>query len=195
MNKILPATQKNPNPQGKGSVAVLQDWAATRPSLVGHKPPAQILRDYLLSALVLAAKFRFRPVPGKRYYLYCDSQQWILSMIGPAEWVNHRPGEFVGSCCLQSDATWKVDFGELRQDGAPMRRLAQFVDGFTSELSSRQSLLDDLPFFERQLPYYQRMLATGLASSLQRSITDTGAEAVAQALPSLTPMRLRFAHE
>jgi len=190
MNQMLPLTQKNPNPQGKGSVALLQDWEATRPTLLRHKSPTQILRDYLLSALVLAAKFRFRPVPGKRYYLYCDSQQWSLSMIGPEEWVHDRPREFVGSCRLQTDATWQMDFGKLRQDGLPMRRLAQFIDGFTSELSSRQSLLDDLPFFESQLPYYQRMLATGLASSLQRSIADTGAEAVAQALPALTPIRL-----
>ena len=190
MNQLLPPSQKNPNPQGKGNVTLLQDWEATRPGSLRHKAPVQILRDYLVSALVLAAKFRFRPVPGKRYYLYCDSQEWTLSMIGPEEWVRQRPGEFVARCRLRTDATWQVDFDKLRQDGLPMRRLAQFVDGFSSELSSRHSVLDDLPFYERQLPYYQRMLATGLASSLQHSIVGAGADAVAQALPALTPIRL-----
>jgi hypothetical protein len=183
----------NPNPQGKGCVPLLQDWEASRPGVLKQKTPLQIIRDYLLSALVLAAQFRFRPVPGQCYYLYCDRQQWHLSLIGPHEWGKRKPGEFVGSCRLQPDMTWRVDFDNLREGGLPARRIAAFVDGFTSDLSTRRSLLEGLPFYEQQLPYYQRMLATGLAASLHHSITDTGADAVALALPTLTARRLRLA--
>ncbi len=50
--------------------------------------------------------------------------------------------------------------------------------------------MDELPFYVRGLPYYQRMLATGLAVSLQHSISETGTAALTQALPTLLPSRL-----
>jgi ubiquinone/menaquinone biosynthesis C-methylase UbiE len=64
MNQLIPRTQKNPNPQGKGNVTVLQDWDALRPRSLERKSANNILTDYCLSALVLAAKFQFRPVQG-----------------------------------------------------------------------------------------------------------------------------------
>ncbi len=190
MTNIPQLPDHNPNPQGKGCVPLLQDWQANRPGMLRPKTPLQIIRDYLLSALVLAANFRFRPVPGQYYYLYCDAQQWHLSLIGPGEWGERKPGEFVGSCRLQTDMTWHIEFDNLREGSLPARRITEFIDGFTSDLSSRRSLLAGLPFYEKQLPYYRRMLATGLAASLQHSITDTGADAVALALPQLTAHQL-----
>ena len=190
MHTLIPSTQKNPNPQGKGCVPVLQDWHALRPRLPERKQAQDILTDYCLSALVLAAQFRFRPVPGKPYYLYSDEQQWSLSLIGPQEWGDAMPGEFVANACLRTDITWQLEFCQLPADSPVTRRLEGFVDGFTNTLTHQESVLDELPFYVRGLPYYQRMLATGLAASLQHSISETGVVALTQALPTLLPSRL-----
>ena len=190
MIELIPRTKKNPNPQGKGCVAVMQDWALVRPRVPQQKSPADILRDYCLSALVLSAKFRIRPVLGIPYYLYCGEQDWSLSLIGPQEWGLGMPGEFVANCCLQVDMTWHLEFGELQEHSLVPERLQRFVDGFSASISCGDSLVEGLPFYVEELPYYQRMLATGLAVSLKHSIAETGATAVAEKLPALTLARL-----
>lgn len=187
MDNLIPNTHKNPNPQGKGCVPVLQDWGALRPRLPEKKSAKDILTDYCLSALVLAAKFRFRPVPGKPYFLYSDEQEWSLSLIEPQEWGDAMPGEFVAKCCLRADMTWQLDFCQ-RPTGSPVsRRLEDFVGGFANTLARQESVMGELPFYVSNLPYYQRMLATGLAVSLQHSISETGTVALEQALPTLLP--------
>ena len=170
MSQLIPVSQKNPNPQGKGCVAVLQDWAVMCPQRPERKIGSEVLRDYCLSALVVAAKFRFRPVRGKAYYLYSDEQDWTLSLIGPQEWGAGAPGQFVADCRLQADMTWQLEFSELAPDSPVLRRLECFVDGFSTTISRQESLVEGLPFYVRTLPYYQRMLATGLAVSLQHSL-------------------------
>jgi hypothetical protein len=185
MSKINLSTQKAPNPQGKGCVPVLQDWGVVRPQLPTKKSGKDILTDYCLSALVLGAKFRFRPVLGKTYYLYGREQEWSLSLIGPHEWGDCVPGEFVANCRLRSDMTWQVEFCELQAESPVFRQLEEFVDNFASILATQESVTDELPFYIGELPYYQRMLATGLAVSLQYSIRETGVAAVAQGLPNL----------
>jgi len=47
-------------------------------------------------------------------------------------------------------------------------------------------LLDELTFYARELPYFQRILATGLAGSLQHSISEVGADRLRQSLPLLS---------
>jgi hypothetical protein len=185
MSQLIQRAQNNPNPQGKGCVPVLQDWAALRPQVPAPKAPADILRDYCLSALVLAARFRFRPVPGKPYYLYCGEQDWSLSLIAPQEWGRAMPGEFVAECCLQADMTWRLEFGSLLADSAAGMRLQRFVEGFSGTLASQGSLVEGLPFYVRTLPYYQRMLATGLAVSLHHSIGEVDPAALAGTVPVL----------
>jgi hypothetical protein len=187
MTQLIPRTQKNPNPQGKGSVPVLQDWAALRPQLPASKSPGDILRDYCLSALVLAAKFRFRPVLGKLYFLYGDERNWTLSLVEPEKWGSAMPGEFVANCRLQADMTWHLELASLHPGSAVLRRLERFIDGFADTISSQDSLIDGLPFYVRSLPYYPRLLATGLAVSLQHSISLTGPDALAKAM---APSRL-----
>jgi hypothetical protein len=187
MSKLIPREQKNPNPQGKGCVTVLQDWNALRPQLSEKKSGEKILTDYCLSALVLGAKFRFRPVPGQLYYLYGNEQEWSLSLIAPQEWGDTMPGEFVADCRLQYDMTWKLQFCRLPADSPALRRLEFFVESFTHTLASQESVIDELPFYVGALPYYQRMLATGLAASLHHSIEQTGQAALTQALPKLLP--------
>ena len=100
------------------------------------------------------------------------------------------PGEFVANCCLQVDMTWHLEFGELQEHSLVPERLQRFVDGFSASISCGDSLVEGLPFYVEELPYYQRMLATGLAVSLKHSIAETGATAVAEKLPALTLARL-----
>jgi hypothetical protein len=41
-------------------------------------------------------------------------------------------------------------------------------------LAEQESIREQLPFYVRSLPYYQRLLAAALASSLDRSLPATG---------------------
>jgi hypothetical protein len=189
MSDVKTDSPKNPNPQGKGNVPMLADWDALRPQLPARKSPTNILRDYCLSALVLAAQFSFRPVLGKTYYLYHDQRQWKLSLVAPTEWGEHMPGQFVAACELQTDMTWSLDFAELERDSATAEALLRFVDGFTDTLATQHDLVADLPFYSSTLPYYQRMLATGLSVSLSHSIGKTSPAALQQARTALLPLR------
>ncbi len=164
---------------------VLQDWGSVQPALVKPKKPAEILRDYCLSALVLAAEFRFKPVPGQRYYLYSADPSWRLSLVGPGEWGASAPGDFVAGCQLRSDMTWQLDFHHFDDDSPVLKRLQQFVDGFSQNLSTQTSLVAELPFYVAEMPYFQRMLATGLSVSLRQSILQTGHARLTDALPEL----------
>lgn len=164
--------KKNPNPQGKGLVPVLHDWSATRPAGSTRKNAAQFLRDYCISSLVLAAHFKFRPVVGRTYYLYAGATQWTLSLIGPGEWHHATPGDFLAPCRLRPDMTWELD-SKAFSDVSAVASLQRFVEGFVDTIRGQESIGAGLPFYVGHLPYYQRMLATGLAGSLASSGADT----------------------
>ena len=80
-------------------------------------------------------------------------------------------------------------------------RCVQYPDGdsmvkvgirrFVDALSAQESIASQLPFYVSGLPYYQRLLATALASSLQRSLPRTGDDM--QALLKDLPERLTIA--
>lgn len=165
----------NPNPQGKGLVPVLEAWASVQPSAVEPKAAPRLLSDYLVSLLVLSAEFAFKPVPGKPYYLYWRDGEWRLSLIGPKEWGRAQPGECLGECQLGFDMTWHLVRHEVKE---PSAALAQAVEGFVAQFSetiaSADVLEETLPFYVRQLPFYRRLLATGLAASLQHSMRGSG---------------------
>lgn len=163
----------NPNPQGKGLVPVLGDWRAARPVGSTRKTAAQFLRDYCISSLVLAARFKFRPVVGQTYFLYAGDTHWTLSLIGPGEWHERPPGRFLAPCRLRPDMTWELDSGRL-QDASAIASFQRFVEGFVTALQGQDSIAGELPYYVDHLPYYQRMLATGLARSLASSGADAG---------------------
>jgi len=152
-------------------VPVLADWDATRPGAPRAKEPADVLRDWFTSVLVLSANFRFRPARGQRYYLYCRQGEWSLSLIGPREWSGRAPGACLGRCELQGDMTWTL---EPREDLADQPELLREVDerlrSFLESLDGDASLEEALPGYRRDLPYFQRMLATGLGASLRGSV-------------------------
>ena len=170
---LIPPTQKNPNPQGKGLVPVLRDWAMLRPQVQGHKDVSAFLRDYCLSSLVLAAEFRFKPVPGQAYFLYACDEGWKLSLIGPDEWGERSIGDCLGRCELRTDMTWDVLPAEsLHDDSKALAQAQEFVRGFVQALQAQESIADHLPYYVESLPYYQRMLATALSSSLNQTLPE-----------------------
>jgi hypothetical protein len=174
MNKSPVTLQKNPNPQGKGVVPVLRDWGTVQPVALGPKSPADFLRDYCISSLVLAAHFRFKPVVGRRYFLYGNAQGWSLSLIAPEEWGQRKVGEFVASCRLRPDMTWDMDTSRLEEHSPAVTMVRTFIRGFIDTLGGQDCITTHLPFYIAGLPYYQRLLATALASSLQRTLPATG---------------------
>lgn len=165
----------NPNPQGKGLVPVLDAWQSVQPAAITSKSAPRLLGDYLVSLLVLSAEFSFKPVPGKPYYLYWREGDWLLSLISPAEWGLRLPGECLGECQLGFDMTWHL----IPQQGSVFsaelqRAIEQFTAIFGEHLASADALEDTLPFYVRQLPFYRRLFATGLAISLKKSMQASG---------------------
>jgi hypothetical protein len=161
-----------PNPQGKGQVGFLLDWAYSSPRAVVAKRAPQLLADYFTSLLVLSAAFKFKPVFGKDYYLYVDGDGWSLSLISPDEWNDDaRRRAWVGKCVLHADSTWSITpSGNIGRQGRVAEALSKFYDGFIDKLRSQRVLEDGLPFYEAGLPYYQRLFASALSRSLKGSL-------------------------
>jgi hypothetical protein len=163
------------NPQGKGLVPILEDWQGAQPSVVRRRTPREVMRDYMVSSLVVAAEIRFKPRPGVDYFLYLADRQWRLSLISPDEWGGRQPGLCLGSCVLQTDMTWHLQpaagVGECPE---LVEGLEVFQSGFFAWLDRDGALEDHLPFHVRQLPYYRRLLAAGMAASLKHSLERSG---------------------
>lgn len=165
----------NPNPQGKGLVPVLDAWQSVQPAGVAPKSAPRLLGDYLVSLLVLSAEFSFKPVPGKPYYLYWREGDWQLSLISPVQWGQRLPGECLGECQLGFDMTWQLTPQHEPVFSTELQRaIEQFTANFGEHLASAEALEDTLPFYVRHLPFYRRILATGLAISLKNSIQASG---------------------
>jgi hypothetical protein len=163
------------NPQGKGLVPVLDAWRSTRPAQVTAKTPRQVLADYFTTLLVLSAEFGFKPVVGTPYHLYLRAGRWRLSLVSPAEWRERAPGPCLGVCTLQVDMTWALELApEASGNPELMDALESFREGFISLLDSDATLEASLPFYVRDLPYYQRLLASGMASSLRQTLEIAG---------------------
>lgn len=163
------------NPQGKGLVPALEQWRSTQPAQVRARTPQQVLGDYFITLLVLSAEFRFKPAPGVDYFLYYSESQWQLSLIGPEEWGQRTPGTCLGRCELLSDMTWTLELmANLEEEPELLATLEGFQEGFAALLDRDGSLEDSLPFYVRDLPYYRRLLAAGLANSLKQSLVLSG---------------------
>jgi len=139
------------------------------------KDARTLMNDYAISLLVLSAQFRFKPVVGNVYYLYRAEGEWRLSLIAPWEWTDTRYGSYIGRCCLRTDMTWKLTPAEdLSCHRDLVADLAGFFRNFADSLTSQDTLESGLPFYVPHLPFYQRLLATGLASSIKRTAQISG---------------------
>lgn len=165
---------KKPNPQGKGVVPVLADWESVQPAEFRARSAQDFLRDYCLSSLVLAADFKFKPVPGQSYYLYLTQKGWNLSLVAPEEWQECRSDRFLGTCSLRSDMTWKVDVAQLSDDSPVTNSARDFVCAFIQTLTEQSTITEHLPVYARELPYYRRMLAAAMSKSLKQSLPPGG---------------------
>jgi hypothetical protein len=67
--------------------------------------------------------------------------------------------------------TWSIELAEaLHQHSELIEDLHQFHQHFQATNNDEESLETHLPFFVEQLPFYRRLAATALSSSLSRSI-------------------------
>ena len=179
------------NPQGKGSLPVLQHLQSVAPAVCTAKSPQQVLDDYFVGALILSADFHFKPSVNGTYYLYYDQSRWSLSLVGPQEWGrSNKLRAYVGRCTLRPDMTWQCETtSDVAGKAEPSLALAAFLDSFRQHLESHDTLEDGLPFYVAQLPFYRRLLATGLAASLRTSrqlqAALPGEQALAAAYPRI----------
>lgn len=182
--------RSNPNPQGKGLTPILSDWQQFTPHPPCAKSESRLLADYFTSMLVLSAEFHFKPVIGQRYYLYLLRDHWQLSLVEPHRWTssdNNR--DCLGCCELHSDMTWSVQpLPETELSDELLLALQAFALRLQAYLSENKGG-DWLPFFERQLPYYRRLAASGLARSL-RCASATSLAQVRSRLISQSPTAL-----
>ena len=152
--------------QDKGLVLVLQDLHAASPGQLRSKSSDE--------------------APGYNYSLYLVEGQWRLSLITPEEWGSRMPGDFVGECKLRHDMTWSVVFDESVAEGSQVHdALLQYLDGIHEQLQASGSWEALLRNGERHLPYQQRVLTTGLASSLRQSLALSGQSGVPLSVPLL----------
>ena len=71
---------------------------------------AKKLQDRVkISEMIYLAQMNFKPVISKAYHLYQrKNEQYVLSMVGPAEWGKNPPMDFVATVKLLADHTWEV---------------------------------------------------------------------------------------
>ena len=182
--KNIPPT-RNPNPQGKGLVTVLQEIDSRQHTLNRSEPYSltKTLHDYALSRLVLCAEFHFKPVVNKPYYLYVKDSALRLSLIAPEEWRNSGFGFYICQCILEHTMLWR--FSNKNTDPKTLDHLAIAVeplkDTLLSDFFSNKPLEETLPYYDERLPFHRRVLANALASQITNQIP----EALSKSLPQL----------
>lgn len=158
------------NPQGKATIALLDDLTSFKAHNVKSKDVPEWLADYFTSLLVLSASFNFKPVISTPYYLYLDNHQWKLSLIEPQAWDN-CPYLYFAQCTMHIDKSWSLQPVEKWEDNEKLvNTIAAMKKEFFDSLNSETPIIESLPYFAEHLPYYQRLAAFGLAHSLKDSL-------------------------
>ena len=101
---------ENPNPQGKGLSPILATLEESRAAAAAVPPKhiEQVSTELFTSLFVLESDFRFKPTPGRSYWLYHKRGRFWLSLIPPGEWDETDYGRYIGECSLQPDMTWTL---------------------------------------------------------------------------------------
>ena len=173
------ARKADANPDGKGANGFMLDWYLSEPRGVVAKPQNQVLAEFFTSMLVLSAKFKYKPVVGVENYLYWIDGEWSLSLIAPDEWSDERRAGFAGACVLQHDMTWTIKPSEmLGKDNEVSDAIGRFYDAFAETLDSDRTLEEILPFYVREMPYYQRLYASALSRSVRGTVTIGGQRSI-----------------
>jgi hypothetical protein len=179
---------RNPNPQGKGLVPVMQGlqqgWQT--PVLL-PKQIDQIEMELFTSLFVLQSQFKFNPVPGKSYYMYGffgddaagAAECYKLLLVAPHEWHEPYAGRFIGECVLQQDRTWTLLLNpDMEKDAVFMKRVQELRGKLLGALAKAEKIEDVLPSFEESLGYYGRITAFILGKSLLASMQLSGINAL-----------------
>jgi len=172
--------QKTPNPQGKGLSSLLQGLDRSRPAI--PLPPKQIDRissELFTSLFILNSEFQFRPVVGRSYWLYRIDGRFKLLLLGPDDWSAGHPGRFIGECVLQEDITWTLTLdGQAARDRDLLRYIETERRRLQETLEQSPSLDEAMPVYVATMPFYRRLLAYGLGSSLRISMQAAGINAL-----------------
>jgi hypothetical protein len=173
-------SEKNPNPQGKGLSPVLEGLARSRAGVpLPPKQIDQISSELFTSLFVLKSGFRFRPVVGKSYWLYRIDDRFKLLMLPPEQWSAGHPGQFIGECVLQEDITWTLTLDpEAARDETLLRLIEEERRRLEDSLQQADSVGDAMPVYVQSMPFYCRLLAYGLGSSLRGSMQAAGINAL-----------------
>lgn len=172
--------QKNPNPQGKGLVPVLQGlqqhWARVQ---VAPKQLDQVSLELFTSLFVLQSEFRFNPVPEQDYYLYQVGAGYRLLLVGPDEWPRGYSGRYIGHCMLLEDRTWTLALDpDVAADEQFMAQIEARREALQQRLEAAATLEEALPTFEAELGYYGQALSFILGKSLRVSMQLSGIHAL-----------------
>ena len=62
----------------------------------------KLLKKLEWNELIFNSQFSFKPIIGKKYYLYKNSTHYFLSIIHPKEWKQ----EYIGTFKLNSNQIW-----------------------------------------------------------------------------------------
>lgn len=167
---------KNPNPQGKGLSPVLEGLMQSRARIpLPPKQIDQIAGELFTSLFVLNSSFSFRPVVGRSYWLYRVDGSFRLYLLSPSDWSAGYPGRFIGECVLQDDITWTLTLDEAAaNDESLLQYLERERRRLEVSLQQTDSLQEAMPVYVESLPFYSRLLAYGLGSSLRVSMQAAG---------------------
>ena len=169
-------TQKNPNPQGKGLVPVLAALGnASSGVRIVPKHLEQMTADLFTSMFVLESRFSFKPVLGRRYWLYRYGERFQLSPMSPQQWSVPTFDQVIGCCELHDDLAWTLDLTEdTAQDAVFLAYIRTRRETLEQALQASPTLEAALPVYVGSLPFYQRVFASALASSLGKSMQLSG---------------------
>ncbi|MEM7027270.1 MAG: DUF2452 domain-containing protein [Pseudomonadota bacterium] len=168
--------KKIPNPQGKGLTPLLTGLADARPnSVLPPKQINQITNELFTSLFVLSARFEFKPVRGKSYWLYLVDNEFRLFAISPDSWSGKVPGQYIGECILQEDITWTIELDELVVNEKWFNDLIdEERKRIVEQLELAKNIETAMPAYNIKIRYYQRLLMYGLGISLKTSMQRAG---------------------
>lgn len=168
--------QRNPNPQGKGMVPVLAALGNAGSGLcVVPKQVERMAAELFTSMFVLESRFSFKPVRGRKYWLYRYGEYFQLSPLFPQQWSTPTFDRVIGCCELHDDLAWTLELSEdAARDTDFLALIRERRERFEQALQASETLAVALPVYVASLPFYQRVFASALASSLGKSLQLSG---------------------
>ncbi len=163
-------SSKNPNPQGKGTCQTLGILSQAQETLqlpsVHRDSLKRIATDYLHSLVVLSCEFKFKPVPGKTYYMYSHKERLVLSLVSPEDGNTRIYDAYIGEASLKSDFSWSLSGVEPENIPFVFQLNTQFeaqIRDSAPEHQSIRSVLLELNArkqwkFRSDIGYYQNVM-------------------------------------